>query len=95
MSLETPHVNQALQRKLCLKAKHVDERRRDAWRAPILRSCSYEAMGLVKSLCASESVQALRTNLVREPDAGNPHVRFDEREVETEQGKARAFSLFV
>jgi hypothetical protein len=26
----------------------------------------------------------LRKNLVREPDAGNPHVRFDEREVETE-----------
>jgi len=31
-------------------------------------------------------VQALRKNLVREPDAGNPHVRFDEREVETEHG---------
>ena len=26
-------------------------------------------------------------NLVREPDAGNPPVRFDEREVETEQGE--------
>jgi hypothetical protein len=25
-------------------------------------------------------------SFVREPDAGNPHVRFDEREVETEQG---------
>ncbi len=25
-------------------------------------------------------------NLVGEPDAANPHVRFDEREVETEQG---------
>ena len=25
-------------------------------------------------------------DLVREPDAGNPPVRFDEREVETEQG---------
>jgi len=24
-------------------------------------------------------------NLLREPDAGNPHVRFDERDVETEQ----------
>jgi hypothetical protein len=24
-------------------------------------------------------------NLLREPDAGNPHVRFDEREVETER----------
>jgi hypothetical protein len=28
-------------------------------------------------------------NLVREPDAGNPHVRFDERDVETENGRAR------
>jgi len=26
--------------------------------------------------------------LVREPDAGNPPVRFDEREVETEHGVA-------
>jgi hypothetical protein len=26
-------------------------------------------------------------SLVREPDAGNLHVRFDEREVETEQGE--------
>jgi len=28
-------------------------------------------------------------NLLREPDAGDPHVRFDEREVETEQDQAR------
>jgi hypothetical protein len=28
------------------------------------------------------------SNLVGEPDAGNPHVRFDEREVETGQGGA-------
>jgi hypothetical protein len=28
------------------------------------------------------------SSLVREPDAGNPPVRFDEREVETEQGQA-------
>ncbi len=41
-----------------------------------------------ESPCASETAQAFRMNLVREPDAGNPHVRFDEREVETEQGKA-------
>src|SRR5690606_34860254 len=30
-----------------------------------------------------------RMNLLREPDAGDPHVRFDEREVETEQDQAR------
>lgn len=28
------------------------------------------------------------SNPVGEPDAANPHVRFDEREVETEQGRA-------
>ena len=28
------------------------------------------------------------TNPVGEPDAANPHVRFDEREVETEPGQA-------
>ncbi len=38
---------------------------------------------------ASGAAQAFRMNLVREPDAGNPHVRFDEREVETEYGTAR------
>ena len=27
-------------------------------------------------------------SLLREPDAANPHVRFDEREVETGQGQA-------
>ena len=30
-----------------------------------------------------------RVNLLREPDAGDPHVRFDERDVETEHGTAR------
>ena len=30
----------------------------------------------------------MRKNLVREPDAGDPHVRFDERDLETEQGDA-------
>src|SRR3972149_1080429 len=33
-------------------------------------------------VAACESV-----NLLREPDAGDPHVRFDERDVETEQGR--------
>jgi hypothetical protein len=37
---------------------------------------------------ATETAHALRMNLVREPDAGKPHVRFDEREVETEHGPA-------
>ncbi len=33
-------------------------------------------------------MKAFRKNLIREPDAGNPHVRFDEREVETGHGLA-------
>jgi hypothetical protein len=28
-------------------------------------------------------------SLLREPDAGNPHIRFDERGVKTEHGPAR------
>ncbi len=81
MSLATPHAIQALQRKLYLKAKHVDEHRK-------VRVASADTTQLSESLCASETAQAFRMNLVREPDAGNPHVRFDEREVETEHGKA-------
>ena len=27
-------------------------------------------------------------SLLREPEAGNPHIRFDERDVETEHGEA-------
>jgi hypothetical protein len=33
--------------------------------------------------------------LVGETEAANPHVRFDEREVETEQGRAREASADV
>jgi hypothetical protein len=35
---------------------------------------------LVAASCATVRIP------VGEPDAGNPHVRFDEREMETEQG---------
>ena len=34
-------------------------------------------------------VNALWKSLVREPDAGEPHVRFDERGAETEHGVTR------
>ena len=37
---------------------------------------------------ACDFAHALRKNLVREPDAGNPHVRFDERGRETELWQA-------
>ncbi len=55
---------------------------------PISRNLTLRGHGSRESLCVSETAQAFRMNLVREPDAGNPHVRFDEREVETEHGKA-------
>ena len=88
MSLATPHVIQALQRKLYLKAKHVGENRRG--RVVNADTTQLFVRGHVSRdfLCASETAQAFRMNLVREPDAGNPHVRFDEREVETGHGKA-------
>jgi hypothetical protein len=53
---------------------------------------------LAMSLTTPTSVQKLQTalhakgddsvRLLREPDAGNPPVRFDERDVETEHGSA-------
>ncbi len=88
MSLVTPRSIQALQRKLYLKAKHVDERRRERVASADTTQLFVRGHGSRKSLCASETAQAFRMNLVREPDAGNPHVRFDEREVETEYGIA-------
>ncbi len=88
MSLVTPHAIQALQRKLYLKAKHVDERDRGRVASADTTQLFVRGHGSRESLCVSETAQAFRMNLVREPDAGNPHVRFDEREVETEYGKA-------
>jgi hypothetical protein len=38
-------------------------------------------------LQAKRCANALRKSPIREPGAGNPHVRFDEREVETEHGR--------
>ncbi len=88
MSLVTPHVIQALQRKLYLKAKYVDEHSRVRVACADTTQLFVRDHGSRESLCASETAQAFRMNLVRDPDAGNPHVRFDEREVETEHGKA-------
>ena len=35
--------------------------------------------------CEQRAIRGRSHDLVREPDAGNPHVRFDERRLETEQ----------
>ncbi len=37
----------------------------------------------LKAKREQDIVHAFRRSLVREPDAGNPHVRFDERGLET------------
>ena len=50
----------------------------------------YEKYGLVdlRRACPTHpSVGVRHEDLVGEPDAGNPHVRFDERGVETEHGR--------
>ena len=44
-------------------------------------------LGFLVKLPTAGSVY-LKATAVGEPDAGNPHVRFDERDVETEHGKA-------
>ncbi len=88
MSLATPHAIQALQRKLYLEAKQVDEHRWVCVASADTTPLSVRSHGFREALGVSKTAQAFRMNLVREPDAGNPHVRFDEREVETEQGKA-------
>jgi len=50
----------------------------------------YETYGLLRLPVRARSfLWANAGRRVREPDAGDPHVRFDERDVETEQGWAR------
>jgi hypothetical protein len=45
----------------------------------------YETLRLIRLSYLERNVPwAKASGLVREPDAGNPHVRFDERGVETE-----------
>ena len=46
---------------------------------------AYRARAAVKVWPTGRAV-CRRSNLVGEPDAGNPPVRFDEREMETGQG---------
>ncbi len=80
MSLSTPDQIQTLQRKLYLKAKRELHEHR-------VQSCGErrypDDLVVDVSRMLANSVHAFRKNLVREPDAGNPHVRFDERGGET------------
>ena len=53
------------------------------------RAHIYDTLGVSAPPPSLRLVHAFRKNLVREPDAGNPHVRFDERGRETEHGDVR------
>ena len=44
----------------------------------------HDMLGLVRLPAAAQSPVGDRVTFLREPDAGNPHVRFDERGVKTE-----------
>ena len=91
MRLPTPMRVQALQRKLCLKAKRASmvgpqAQSRHAWGTPLPCRLHLPDAGIDESAeAAGGEVNALRKNLIREPDALIAHVRFDEREWETEQ----------
>ncbi len=90
MSLATPERIQELQRKLYLKAKQEQQTSgRMSWGMSIPCGVFVRDVESRQPLPgACEPAYALRPNLIREPDAGDPHVRFDEREVETEYGAA-------
>ena len=89
MSLPTPITIRALQRKLYLMAKRSHEHRVEALGNAVTLATSRDQRFRDPYECAQWCLHALRKNLIREPDAGNPHVRFDERDVETEYGSAR------
>ncbi len=86
MSLATPKSIQELQRRLYLKAKQELSQASGglARRMPLPRALSVRDPRSRQSHSgACETAQALRLNLIREPDAGKPHVRFDEGVLET------------
>ena len=86
MSLATPKSIQELQRRLYLKAKQEPSQASGglARRMPLPRALSVRDPRSRQSHSgAGEAAQALRLNLIREPDAGKPHVRFDEGVLET------------
>ena len=85
MSLATPKLIQELQRRLYLKAKQELSQASDglARRMPLPRAICTDPRSRQSHSGAGEAAQALRLNLIREPDAGKPHVRFDEGVLET------------
>jgi hypothetical protein len=78
------HVNRRLRQWLCKKHKV-----RGTGMSHFPDDYLYQALGLVRLRVRTRNFPWARARLlVRKPDAGNPHVRFDEREVETEYGEA-------
>jgi hypothetical protein len=96
MGLATPEKIQTLQRKLYLKAKRestyvVGSCTSTRWGVAgnvdtPLDTCTRLSVSSTPRVCFV-LVHAFGMNLVREPDAGDPHVRFDERVGETEYGR--------
>ena len=92
VSLVTPIEIQKLQRVLHFKAKGSGMGRSIRLAAASGRPCRPHAYMVswawfVSGLALPRSrVLTIRECFLRKPDAGNSHVRFDEREVETEYG---------
>ena len=90
MGLATPETIQTLQRKLYLKAKRectsIGSGHEGSADSPPGTLTHWVWFALPHAQCTL--AHALRKNLVREPDAGDPHVRFDERGRETELWQA-------
>ena len=95
MSLATPEVLERLQNKLYLKAK--EDKGPIARHATILRRLRIRRTGSAANTFPApwETSVYLEVKSVGEPDAGKPHVRFDERVPETGPrqigAKAQAF----
>ena len=84
MSLETPDKIRSLQRKLYCKAK-AEPAFAGARSGPVLPRICLRGIGRPMPSTRAQSVVAvgLAVKPVGKPDAGNPHVRFDERGWET------------
>jgi hypothetical protein len=86
MSLTTPESIRRLQRKLYVKAKVECRRVSSRGTAQFPGESVFGELGLqrLRSLAYGDSPCAWTGGPVGEPDAANPHVRFDERDLETE-----------
>jgi len=82
-NLETPTTIRSLQRKLYRKAKNEPGYRGEEHDGSPTTSCMVSTGLSVWTNSSQPGVRTLAVNPVRELDAANPHVQFDEREMET------------